>query len=52
MGLAAGVKGGRETNMNPRVEFWAGTLLRNGDVVESPVQQQTLTKRYIRRISR
>ena len=46
MGLAAGVKGGRETNMNPRVEFWAGTLLRNGDVVESPVQQQTLTKRY------
>jgi arylsulfatase A len=46
MGLAPGVKGGRETTMNPRVEYWAGTLLRNGRVVEQPVQQQTLTKRY------
>jgi arylsulfatase A len=46
MRLAPGVKGGRDSNMNPRIEYWAGTLLRNGDVVEQPVQQQTLTKRY------
>jgi uncharacterized sulfatase len=46
MGLAEGVKGGREMMMNPRVEYWTVPLLRNGDVVERPVQQQTLTKRY------
>ena len=46
MSLAPGVKGGRDLVMNPRIEYWAGTLLRNGDVVEQPVQQQTLTRRY------
>jgi arylsulfatase A len=46
MRLAPGVKGGRDLNMNPRVEYWEGMLLRNGDVVEQPVQQQTLTRRY------
>jgi arylsulfatase A-like enzyme len=46
MGLAEGVKGGREIMMNPRIEYWTVPLLRNGDVVERPVQQQTLTKRY------
>ena len=45
MQLAPGIKGGRDLVMNPRVEYWAGTLLRNGDVIEQPVQQQTLTKR-------
>ena len=46
MSLAAGVKGGRELVMNPRIEYWNGALLRNGDVVERPVEQHTLTKRY------
>lgn len=46
MGLAPGVTGGRAIMMNPRVEYWTVPLLRNGDVVERPVQQQTLTKRY------
>jgi arylsulfatase A-like enzyme len=46
MGLAEGVKGGREIMLNPRVEYWTVPLLRNGDVVERPIQQQTLTKRY------
>lgn len=46
MGLAEGVKGGREIMMHPRSEYWTVPLLRNGDVVERPVQQPTLTKRY------
>ena len=46
MGLAEGVKGGRESMMNPRVEYWTVPLLRNGKVIEQPIQQQTLTKRY------
>ena len=46
MGLAEGVKGGREILMNPRIEYWTVPLLRNGEVVERPIQQQTLTKRY------
>jgi arylsulfatase A-like enzyme len=46
MGVAPGVKSGRETNMNPRAENYTVPLLRNGEVVEQPVQQETLTKRY------
>jgi arylsulfatase A-like enzyme len=46
MGVAQGVKGGRETNRNPRSENYTVPLLRNGQVVEQPVQQDTLTQRY------
>ena len=46
MGVAEGVKGGRETNRQPRSENYTVPLLRNGQVVEQPVQQDTLTKRY------
>jgi arylsulfatase A len=46
MGLAPGVKGGREIMMNPRVEYWTVPLLHNGKVLERPVQQQTITQRY------
>jgi len=46
MGLAPGVKGGREIMMAPRVEYWTVPLLRNGQVIERPIQQQTLTQRY------
>ena len=46
MGLAPDVKGGREIMMNPRVEYWTVPLLRNGKVIERPIQQQTLTQRY------
>jgi arylsulfatase A-like enzyme len=46
MGLAPGVKGGREIMMTPRVEYWTVPLLRNGKVIERPIQQQTLTQRY------
>ena len=46
MGVAEGVKGGRDTNRQPRSENYTVPLLRNGQVVEQPVQQDTLTKRY------
>jgi len=46
MGLAPGVKGGREIMMNPRAEYWTVPLLRNGKVIERPIQQETLTQRY------
>lgn len=42
----------REMMMNPRIEYWGGTLLRNGDVVETPVQQDTLTRRYTEEATR
>lgn len=46
MGLAEGVKGGRPIMFDPRPEYWTVPLLRNGDVVEQPVRQETLTRRY------
>ena len=46
MGLAEGVKGGRDIMFAPRSEYWTVPLLRNGEIVERPVQQETLTKRY------
>lgn len=46
MGEAEGVKRGREMMRAPRSEYWTVPLLRNGEVVERPVQQETLTKRY------
>ena len=46
MGLAPGVKGGREIMLSPRPEYWTVPLLPNGRIVEQPIQQQTLTQRY------
>lgn len=46
MGLAPGVKGGREMMRDPLVDYWTVPLLRDGIVVEQPVEQTTLTKRY------
>lgn len=45
MDLAPGVKGGREIMFNPRAEYWRVPLLRNGQVIEQPIQQETLTER-------
>jgi arylsulfatase A-like enzyme len=45
MDLAPGVKSGRETMLNPRSEYWRVPLLRNGAVVEQPIQQEMLTER-------
>ena len=46
MGLAEGVKGGRAIMFDPRPEYWTVPLLRNGEVIERPVDQPTLTTRY------
>ncbi len=46
MGLADGVTRGRAMMFAPRPEYWTVPLLRNGQVVERPVQQETLTRRY------
>ncbi|BCS31491.1 arylsulfatase [Luteitalea sp. TBR-22] len=45
MDLAPGVKGGREIMFNPRSEYWRVPLLRDGQIVEQPIQQETLTRR-------
>ena len=49
MGVAPGVKGGRHIMMNPRPEYWTVPLLHNGTVIERPIQQATLTRRYTER---
>jgi arylsulfatase A-like enzyme len=45
MDLAPGVKGGRDIMFNPRAEYWLVPLLRNGEVIERPIRQETLTER-------
>lgn len=45
MDLAPGVKGGREIMFQPRHDYWRVPLLRNGEVVERPIRQETLTER-------
>jgi arylsulfatase A-like enzyme len=37
---------GRLPAFNPRSEFWDIPLMRNGQVIEKPAQQETLTRRY------
>ena len=37
---------GRAAFLNPEIEFWDVPLLRNGDVIERPVDQRTITRRY------
>lgn len=32
--------------LNPKPEYWDVPLMRNGDVIEQPVDHRTLTKRY------
>ena len=46
MGPAPGIQGGPATNRSPKSDNYTVPLLRNGDVVEQPVRQETLTKRY------
>lgn len=46
MGVAPGVERGREMMLAPKPEDWSVPLLRNGEVIERPVHQPTLTKRY------
>jgi arylsulfatase A len=46
MGLADGLKWDRELMFHPKPEYWTVPLLRNGEVIERPVNQPTLTKRY------
>lgn len=45
MDLAPGVTGGRAIMFDPKSEYWRVPLLRNGEVVESPIRQETLTER-------
>jgi arylsulfatase A-like enzyme len=45
MDLAPGVTGGRDIMFNPKAEYWRVPLLRNGEVVERPIRQETLTER-------
>ena len=45
MSLSPGIKGGREMMLDPRPEYWQVPLLRNGEVVEQPIRQETLTQR-------
>ena len=45
MDLAPGVTGGRDIMFNPRAEYWLVPLLRNGEVIERPIRQETLTER-------
>ncbi|BCS31500.1 arylsulfatase [Luteitalea sp. TBR-22] len=45
MDPAPGLRVTRDMMLEPRSEYWAGRLLRNGEVVERPIQQETLTER-------
>lgn len=45
MDPAPGLKMSRELMFNPRSEYWLVPLLRNGEVVEQPIRQETLTER-------
>ncbi len=36
----------REAFLNPKIEDWNGYLMRNTEIIERPVNQHTLTKRY------
>ncbi len=37
---------GRQAFLDPKVEYWNVPLMRNGQIVERPADQNTLTKRY------
>ena len=37
---------GRAAFLEPRIEYWNVPLIRNGEVVERPTQQHSITKRY------
>jgi len=36
----------RELFLEPKSEYWNVPLMRNGEIIERPAQQETLTKRY------
>jgi len=48
MGVAEGLKMSRALMFDPRSEYWTVPILHNGEVVERPVQQETVTRRYAR----
>jgi arylsulfatase A len=37
---------GRKAFFDPKVEYWNVPLMRNGEIIERPADQNTLTKRY------
>jgi arylsulfatase A-like enzyme len=46
MDRAAAAPMGRAAFQSPKIDYWNVPLLRNGEVVERPADQHTLTRRY------
>ena len=42
----------REPFWDPKVEYWNVPLMRNGEIIERPAEQHTLTKRYTEETTR
>ncbi len=46
MDRVASAPKGRASFADPKVEYWNVPLLRNGEVIEQPADQRTITRRY------